>query len=166
MFLPTKPNAALIADFRKRQQEEPFTYKETEMTRRRLLGGTVEEPRLIAGYKLDHNRVRLGSGRLVFDSAIAALSQWKQFDLGWVEVANPDCPIESGQVVCLCLPLMGILWTLFTCRIVYTVDDRSQNQPGSDPQMERIDRFGFAYGTLPGHPESGEESFRSEEPHV
>lgn len=31
------------------------------------------------------------------------------------------------------------------CRVVYVVDDP--------------DRRGFAYGTLPGHPESGEESF-------
>jgi uncharacterized protein (UPF0548 family) len=31
------------------------------------------------------------------------------------------------------------------CRVVYVVDEP--------------DRVGFAYGTLPGHPESGEESF-------
>jgi uncharacterized protein (UPF0548 family) len=31
------------------------------------------------------------------------------------------------------------------CRIVYVIDD--------------ADRCGFAYGTLPGHPESGEEAF-------
>jgi uncharacterized protein (UPF0548 family) len=34
---------------------------------------------------------------------------------------------------------------LASCRVVWTVDDENS--------------FGFGYGTLPGHPESGEESF-------
>ena len=40
------------------------------------------------------------------------------------------------------------LWWLNACRIVYVVDE-----PGP------IRRFGFAYGTLPDHAESGEERF-------
>ena len=40
------------------------------------------------------------------------------------------------------------LWWLNACRIVYVVDE-------SGP----ISKFGFAYGTLPGHVESGEERF-------
>ena len=40
------------------------------------------------------------------------------------------------------------LWWLNACRIVYVVDE-----PGP------VQRFGFAYGTLPGHAESGEERF-------
>ena len=40
------------------------------------------------------------------------------------------------------------LWWLNACRIVYVVDE-------SGP----IHKFGFAYGTLPGHVESGEERF-------
>jgi uncharacterized protein (UPF0548 family) len=55
---------------------------------------------------------------------------------------NP--PLEVGQVVVLALPL-GPLTVIAPCRIVYTTDE--------------ADRFGFAYGTLPGHPERGEESF-------
>jgi uncharacterized protein (UPF0548 family) len=38
------------------------------------------------------------------------------------------------------------LWWLNACRIVYVVDE-----PGP------VQRFGFAYGTLPEHAESGEE---------
>jgi uncharacterized protein (UPF0548 family) len=41
------------------------------------------------------------------------------------------------------------LWWLNACRIVYIVDE-------DDGSMRR---FGFAYGTLPGHAESGEERF-------
>ncbi len=39
-------------------------------------------------------------------------------------------------------------WWLNSCRIIYTMDE-------SGP----ITKFGFAYGTLPGHVESGEERF-------
>ena len=42
------------------------------------------------------------------------------------------------------LPLLGA-WVSGACRIVQVVDDG--------------DAFGFAYGTLPHHPEQGEEAF-------
>ena len=44
--------------------------------------------------------------------------------------------------------LFRSLWWLNACRIVYVVDDSGPNF-----------KFGFAYGTLPGHVESGEERF-------
>jgi len=40
------------------------------------------------------------------------------------------------------------VWWLNACRVVYVVDDDGP-----------ISKFGFAYGTLPGHVESGEERF-------
>ena len=43
------------------------------------------------------------------------------------------------------------LWWLNACRIVYVVDE-----PGP------VQRYGFAYGTLPEHAESGEERFTVE----
>ena len=43
------------------------------------------------------------------------------------------------------------LWWLNACRIVYVVDE-----------VEPIQRFGFAYGTLPDHAASGEERFMVE----
>ena len=42
----------------------------------------------------------------------------------------------------------GGLWWLNACRIVYVIDEPSP-----------VRRFGFAYGTLPGHVECGEERF-------
>jgi uncharacterized protein (UPF0548 family) len=39
----------------------------------------------------------------------------------------------------------GVISMRIPCRVVYVIDEP--------------DRRGFAYGTLPGHPESGEESF-------
>ena len=40
---------------------------------------------------------------------------------------------------------VGPLSIIAPCRVVYVIDES--------------DRCGFGYGTLPGHPESGEESF-------
>lgn len=66
------------------------------------------------------------------------------FDLGWVELVDPKAPIEAGTTVAVLVRSLG-LWSLNAARIVYVVDER--------------DRFGFAYGTLPDHAESGEELF-------
>ena len=46
------------------------------------------------------------------------------------------------------------LWWLNALRIVYEVDDDGTSSGGT---VKR--RVGFAYGTLPGHVESGEERF-------
>jgi uncharacterized protein (UPF0548 family) len=54
-----------------------------------------------------------------------------------------DGPATAGQTVVLGLGLG--LRLLIPCRVVYVVDE-----PG---------RCGFAYGTLPDHPEQGEEAF-------
>jgi uncharacterized protein (UPF0548 family) len=78
---------------------------------------------------------------------LPALRRWGQFALGWVEAWSPDTPIQSGEVVAVMGRAIG-MWWLNACRIVYVVDE-------SGP----ISKFGFAYGTLPGHVESGEERF-------
>jgi uncharacterized protein (UPF0548 family) len=64
-----------------------------------------------------------------------------------VESWPPEAPIQAGAVVAVVAHQVG-LWWLNACRIVYAVD-----QPGP------IRRFGFAYGTLPDHVETGEERF-------
>ncbi len=62
----------------------------------------------------------------------------------------PETPIQAGQVVAVIARLFGPWW-LNGCRIVYVVDEEGS-----------VQRFGFAYGTLPGHSESGEERFTAE----
>ena len=88
-----------------------------------------------------------GEGEPVFQSAIAALQRWEQFNLGWVEAWPSDVPIQKGEVVAVMGRAFGIWW-LNACRVVYVVDEAGP-----------ISKFGFAYGTLPGHVESGEERF-------
>ena len=132
-----KPYAESIRPFLAAQAKLPFSYA--------AVGATAETPP--AGYAVDHTRIKLGEGEPVFHAAKAALQRWEQFNLGWVEAWSPDTPIKSGEVVAVMGRAIG-LWWLNACRIVYVVDD-------SGP----ISKFGFAYGTLPGHVESGEERF-------
>ena len=132
-----KPSAESIGHFLTAQSSLPFSYA--------AVGATATTPP--AGYVVDHTRIKLGQGESVYRSAIAALRQWEQFNLGWVVAWSPDTPIQPNEVVAVMGRAIG-LWWLNACRIVYVVD-----KPGP------ISKFGFAYGTLPGHVESGEERF-------
>ena len=85
-----------------------------------------------------------GEGDEAFDRAAAAIRAWAGHRNARAIVHPAGAPIEVGSVVSLALPVMG-LWVTAACRIVWVVDEP--------------DAFGFAYGTLPHHPESGEESF-------
>ncbi len=101
----------------------------------------------LSGFKLDRNRVQLGTGAAVFERARAAITHWKMFDLGWVELCWPDAPIDYGTVVALRVAHLGF-WSLNACRIVEVI-----NKDGP------VRRFGFSYGTLPEHAARGEETF-------
>jgi uncharacterized protein (UPF0548 family) len=100
------------------------------------------------GFVLDHTRVELGSGSSVFERAKASLMRWDQFRLSWLQAFPDDAPIRRGETVIVLARAFGLWWTN-AARIVYTIDESA----------ELIARFGFAYGTLPGHVESGEERF-------
>jgi len=137
MFLPIAPSAEKIRAFIAAQQDLNFSYPEVGATRR-----TVPP-----GYTRDHNRIKLGSGREIYERAVKALKSWKHFDLGWVKIVPPETQVEVGATVAVKVHHFG-LWSLNACRIVYVFDE------------ER--RFGFAYGTLPNHAERGEERFTIE----
>ena len=96
-------------------------------------------------YDLDLHEFTVGSGRAAFDRARSALMAWRHFDVPWLEFRGPD-RVEPGQVVATVLRVAG-LWFVNPCRVVYV-------DPGPDPV-----RAAYAYGTLPGHAESGEERF-------
>ena len=137
MFSLQKPPIESIRRFLKKQALLDFSYP--------AVGATATSPP--AGYVRDRTRIILGSGESMFLAAKAALQRWEHFRLGWVEPWPPATPIQSGEVVAIMACTAG-LWTLNCCRIVYVVDESSP-----------IRKFGFAYGTLPGHVESGEELF-------
>ncbi len=101
-----------------------------------------------AGYAVNHGRVRLGYGEATFNKAVEALRSWKMFDLDWTSICWPDAEIEVGTTVAVLARHFGF-WSLHPARIVFLVDD-------DDGRMRRR---GFAYGTLQGHGERGEETF-------
>jgi uncharacterized protein (UPF0548 family) len=120
-----------------------FTYKEVGAT------DIPSSPLPIPdSFTLDHTRVELGHGAAVFNSAKSALAGWKQFDLSWLEAWPSTTPLRTGETV-LVIARAGGLWWTNAARIVYTIDD----------DLPSASRFGFAYGTLAGHVESGEERF-------
>lgn len=95
------------------------------------------------GYRLDRWNRALGAGGDVFDGAARALREW-ELHRGAGLMVCADGPPAVGQVVAMSAPLpLGFIDV--TCRVVSVVDEPN--------------RFGFAYGTLPIHPEQGEESF-------
>ena len=96
------------------------------------------------GFVADRARVRLGMGHEVFESACNALRAWTQFPNVWTQIDPVQAPIIDGTVVTMVAHTFGLV-TMNACRIVYAI-----NEPN---------RFGFAYGTLPGHVECGEERF-------
>ena len=132
-----KPSADSIRRFLTAQAKLDFTYS--------AVGATAERPP--AGFVVDHTRIKLGRGEGIFMAARAGLQRWDQFHLGWLEAWSPETPIRTGEVVAVVVRAIG-LWWLNACRIAYVVDE-------SGP----IEKFGFAYGTLPDHAESGEERF-------
>jgi uncharacterized protein (UPF0548 family) len=137
MFSLEKPSEAFIRDFVASQRRLAFTYDD--------VGATKGNPP--ARFNVDHTRVRLGVGRETFEAGREALRRWKQFDLGWVTAGPVETPIEVGQPIAVLATILGVT-VINACRIVYVVCDEGP-----------LTRFGFAYGTLPEHIESGEERF-------
>lgn len=134
MFYLRRPTAAAIQAFLRQQARHDFTYQ--------AIGATATTPP--SGFVVDHTRVRLGMGEEVFLRAKLGLQGWKQFDLGWVTAFPDDTPLCPDKVLAVVARTLGV-WSMNAARIVYVVDE---------PR-----RFGFAYGTLPGHVERGEERF-------
>lgn len=137
MFLAQKPSDKLVREFISSQQDLPFSYSEVGATQRALP----------SGYTHDHNRIYLGKGRPVFQRAVAAMRDWKQFDLGWVSIVPTGIQVRTGATVAIQAKTFGV-WSLSASRIVYVSNDD-----------DTLARFGFAYGTLPDHVEQGEERF-------
>jgi uncharacterized protein (UPF0548 family) len=134
MFLARRPSRDAIERFLVESQGLPLSYG---------AAGLLESA---APRSLDEVSVVIGHGLADLDRARTALVNWKQFDLGWVALFPQPSPIAVGSVVAVLIKHLGF-WSLNGCRVVYHAD-RGAN-PG----------FGYAYGTLTNHAESGEELF-------
>ena len=108
----------------------PLTYAEV---------GATAGP-LPAGYHHVQRSAVIGRGRSRFEEAADRGMRWGMLRGAGVRVeATTAVAAVGSQVIVHLGPVRA------PCRVVYVVDEP--------------DRRGFAYGTLPGHPETGEELF-------
>ncbi|MFZ4634973.1 MAG: DUF1990 family protein [Saprospiraceae bacterium] len=126
---------AFLNAFLDEQRTLPFSYAAINATR-------TASP--VNGYDNDENTIRLGRGPEVWQKACTAIRSWRMFPGTWARIYPDQAPIMVGQTVAMSAYVWGVWWRN-ACRIVYIIDEP--------------DRFGFAYGTLPGHVETGEELF-------
>jgi uncharacterized protein (UPF0548 family) len=112
--------------------DQPLTYPEV---------GATAAAQLPAGYHHLSVSAQIGTGDQRFQQAADAVMHWgMQRGAGLRVQASSDVVVVSAVVV---VKMLGLLRA--PCRVVYVIDE---------PDVR-----GFAYGTLPGHPESGEERF-------
>jgi uncharacterized protein (UPF0548 family) len=108
----------------------PLTYTE--------IGATAGP--LPDGYHHVQKSAVIGSGRRRFEEAAADGMRWGMLRGAGLRVeATSEVAAVGSEVIVHLGPVRA------PCRVVYVVDEP--------------DRRGFAYGTLPGHAESGEELF-------
>jgi uncharacterized protein (UPF0548 family) len=95
-------------------------------------------------YNVDHNCCLIGCGEKDWEKAKDSIRGWKMFEMPWIKLCWPDTAIVPDRTVVILVRHFGF-YSLNAARIVYVIDES--------------DRFGFAYGTLANHGESGEERF-------
>lgn len=112
----------------------PFSYAEV---------GATAGP-LPSGYAHLRASRGLGRGGRHFAAAVETLMSWGMHERAGVGVTASARRVEADAVAVLAI---GYRWLRLDApvRVVCLVDEP--------------DAYGFAYGTLPGHPESGEERF-------
>jgi len=112
------------------------------------VGATLADDRLPpVGYRATRRDVDLGVGREVFERAVAAAFDWQIQRRAGIRVRVQGAGADARSLRIDDVAVMRVpLWLRdVPCRVVAVVDESR--------------RAGFAYGTLPGHPESGEEAF-------
>ena len=104
--------------------------------------GATAGSHLPSGYRHDRYEERVAAPT-EFGRAVEGLRSWAAHK-GAGAVVVPDDPVTLGATVLVVLGV-GPLQMIAPCRIVGVTDTDQA--------------FGFTYGTLPGHPEQGEEAF-------
>ncbi len=106
--------------------------------------GSTRRDSAPSGYGELRRSLELGTGTERFEQAAQVVLGWDMHRRAGLNVRTSNEQVVEGAVAVLRLGV-GILRVDAPVRVVYLVDE---------PR-----RKGFAYGTLPGHPESGEEAF-------
>ena len=139
------PSGETVREFLDSERDLPFSYDEVGFTQEYATRDDAPPD-----YTADRYHILLGEGEETFEKAKKALRSWSQFELEWVELLPRNAPIEPGVTVAVIARHYGFI-SLNSARIIHVVEDHGP-----------VERYGFAYGTLPGHAEKGEERFTIE----
>jgi uncharacterized protein (UPF0548 family) len=131
----TRDPRTFVADQLRRSCDQAVTYPEI---------GRTQASELPPGYNHDRVRLSVGEGDLAWERARAAIRLWRAHAHAGITISPADAPVREGTTI-IASRNFGPMLILAPCRVVRETDEPS--------------RFGFAYGTLPGHPASGEEAF-------
>lgn len=126
----------------------PLTYPADHVGATLASGRTRGGGRPPRGYRRVRVRTRLGTGQAVLAAAGAAVMDWRMHRALGVSIETDAPRAVPGAHVTVGIGV-GRLRLRGPCRVVRVVSEET--------------RSGFAYGTLPGHPASGEESFLVEQ---
>jgi uncharacterized protein (UPF0548 family) len=113
----------------------PLTYPEV---------GASRAERLPEGYAHREHSAVVGTGAAAFQRAVEAVFAWRCQRAAGLRVRASGSPREAGTVVVLTAGLPRLGYDI-PCRVVWAQTTGAEQ--------------GFAYGSLPGHPERGEECF-------
>ncbi|MFE0647346.1 DUF1990 family protein [Streptomyces sp. NPDC059534] len=108
------------------------------------VGATRTPEALPAGYHHLRHSVAVGSGRAAFEKAGEAVTTWRMHRRSGASVRSEALRAEPGVSLEVSVGV-GAVRLGAPCSVVWTAYEEN--------------RTGFAYGTLTGHPERGEESF-------
>jgi uncharacterized protein (UPF0548 family) len=108
--------------------------------------GATSEALFPAGYRQVKHEGLIGS-RADFERAVEGLTHWTAHEGAGIRIFPTNQLITVGATV-LAVVSIGFATMVAPCRVVSVISE--------------ADKFGFAYGTLPGHPERGEEAFTVE----
>ena len=128
------PSERELRDLLERQRSQSLSYPEV---------GATAGP-LPPGYRLTRESVSLGRDPKLLGRVGNALLKWTVHRRAGLRVESEGRADAVGADVVLAVPLLGA-HLLAACRVVSVIKEET--------------RIGFAYGTLPMHPESGEELF-------
>lgn len=127
-----------VDDLVDRFRTTPLSYAEV---------GATRQDRLPSGYRHLELQMEAGRGRSRYQDLAEQLMSWQLHLRSGLSLQVSDECVSQGSILIATLPL-GPFKINTICRVVYMItEDR---------------RAGFAYGTLPGHPERGEERFHVE----
>jgi len=138
VFALRSPSPERRSHFLARERVAPLTYTD--------VGASLapSDGALPHGYHHAHGTMVVGHGERDFARAVEGIRRFVPLMAAGIDVFPTDAPIAVGTTVGLVMRV-GPAHALAACRIVAVVDEPS--------------RGGFAYGTLPSHPATGEELF-------